>query len=83
MGMLTKEQILAALRHVDDPDLKKDLVTLGMVKDVETDGLKVRFTVELTTPACPLKEKIRQDCVQAVLKYASAFHARSISKYPF
>jgi len=70
MGMLTQEQILAALRHVDDPDLKKDLVTLGMVKDVQTEGLKVRFTVELTTPACPLKEKIRQDCVQAVLKYA-------------
>lgn len=67
--MLNPEQILAALRHVEDPDLKKDLVTLGMIKDIAVDGLKVKFTVVLTTPACPLKEKIRQDCVQAILKY--------------
>lgn len=67
--MIRTEQVLAALRHVDDPDLKQDLVTLGMVKDVEVNGLKVRFSVVLTTPACPLKEKIRQDCVNAIHKY--------------
>ena len=60
------EQILEALRHVEDPDLKKDLVSLGMIKDIAVDGLKVNFTVVLTTPACPLKEKIKQDCINAV-----------------
>jgi ATP-binding protein involved in chromosome partitioning len=67
--MITSEQVLAALRHVEDPDLKKDLVTLGMIKDIATNGLKVTFTVVLTTPACPLKEKIKQDCIDAVHKY--------------
>jgi ATP-binding protein involved in chromosome partitioning len=64
--MIRAEQILAALRHVEDPDLKQDLVTLGMIKDIEIDGLKVKFSVVLTTPACPLKEKIRKDCVAAI-----------------
>ena len=66
---IKKEQILFALRHVDDPDLKKDLVTLNMIRDVEVDGLKVSFSVVLTTPACPLKEKIKQDCINALHKY--------------
>lgn len=63
---ISKEQVIAALRHVDDPDLKKDLVSLNMIHDVATDGLKVSFTVMLTTPACPLKEKIRKDCEDAI-----------------
>lgn len=63
------EQVFDALRHVEDPDLKKDLVSLGMIKDVVVDGLKVNFTVVLTTPACPLKEKIKQDCIKAIHKY--------------
>jgi ATP-binding protein involved in chromosome partitioning len=67
--MIQPDQIIAALRHVDDPDLKKDLVSLGMVKDISVDGLKVKFTVVLTTPACPLKEKIRKDCVDAIHKH--------------
>lgn len=62
-------QVLDALRHVDDPDLKKDLVTLGMIKDISVDGLKVNFSVVLTTPACPLKEMIRKDCVNAIHKH--------------
>lgn len=65
---LSQSDILKALSTVNDPDLKKDLVTLGMIKDIAiTDG-KVSFTVVLTTPACPLKEKIRQDCEDAVRK---------------
>lgn len=68
---LTPEKVIEALRHVDDPDLKKDLVSLNMIKNVQVDGMKVRFTVVLTTPACPLKEKIRQDCVDAIHKYVS------------
>ncbi len=56
-----------------DPDLKKkDLVTLNMVKDVVVADGKVSFTVVLTTPACPLKEKIRKDCEEAVQKVAGA-----------
>jgi ATP-binding protein involved in chromosome partitioning len=64
--MISTEQILHALSHVQDPDLKKDLVTLGMIKNVQVNGEKVSFTVVLTTPACPLKEKIRQDCIRAI-----------------
>ncbi len=67
--MISAEQVLAALRHVQDPDLHKDLVTLGMIKDIVVDGLKIKFSVVLTTPACPLKEKIKADCIAAIQKY--------------
>ncbi len=60
--------ILKALSTVQDPDLHKDLVTLNMVKDIAITEGKVSFTVVLTTPACPLKEKIRKDCEDAVRK---------------
>jgi ATP-binding protein involved in chromosome partitioning len=63
---ITEEQVLSALRTVQDPDLHKDLVTLRMVKDIKISGSDVQFTVELTTPACPLKEKIEADCREAV-----------------
>lgn len=65
-GKITREKILAALSHVDDPDLKKDLVTLGMIQDIAIDGKKVAFTVMLTTPACPMKEAIHNACVNAI-----------------
>lgn len=64
--MITEAQIIDALRYVDDPDLKKDIVTLGMVKDVKVDGKKVSFTVVLTTPACPMKDLIKNACINAV-----------------
>jgi ATP-binding protein involved in chromosome partitioning len=67
--MITKEIVLEALSNVDDPDLKKDIVTLGMVKDVEIDGKKVSFTVVLTTPACPMKEMIHKACVNAIIHF--------------
>lgn len=63
---ITPEKVMAALRHVEDPDLRKDLVTLGMIHDLGIAGNKVRFTVMLTTPACPLKEQIRSACVNAI-----------------
>jgi ATP-binding protein involved in chromosome partitioning len=66
---ISKEDVINALRHVDDPDLKKDLVTLNMIEEVVVDGRKVSFTVRLTTPACPLKEKIKNDCVKAIHEY--------------
>ena len=62
----TQSDILKALSRVEDPDLKRDLVTLNMIRDVVAGPKKVSFTVVLTTPACPLKEKIRQDCEDAV-----------------
>jgi ATP-binding protein involved in chromosome partitioning len=64
--MITKEAVLKALSNVQEPDLGKDLVTLNMIKDVEIDGNNVSFTVELTTPACPLKEMIEKACVNAI-----------------
>lgn len=63
---ITKAQVLDALRHVDDPDLKKDLVTLNMIDDIAIDGNTIRFTVILTTPACPLKEFLREQCQSAI-----------------
>lgn len=68
---ISKEQILKALSTVDDPDIKKDLVTLGMIEDVEVVENKVSFTVVLTTPACPLKEKIKNDCIKAIKELVS------------
>ena len=64
--MISKEDILAALSNVEEPDLKKDLVTLNMIKDVAVEGSKISFTVVLTTPACPLKEVIRKRCMDAL-----------------
>ena len=63
---MTKEKVLEALSNVQEPDLGKDLVTLNMVKDIEIEGNYVSFTVVLTTPACPLKDMIRNACVNAV-----------------
>jgi ATP-binding protein involved in chromosome partitioning len=69
---VSKEDVLKALGTVQEPDLKKDLVTLNMVKDVEVKGNQVSFTVVLTTPACPLKELIRSSCIEAVHKLDSS-----------
>jgi len=66
---ITKENVLEALKNVEDPDLKKDLVTLGMIKDLRVDGKNVNFTVVLTTPACPMKDMIHKACVNAVLHF--------------
>ncbi|MDQ2720833.1 MAG: Mrp/NBP35 family ATP-binding protein [Bacteroidota bacterium] len=63
---MTKDDIIAALSTVQEPDLKKDLVTLNMVKDININGDSISFTVILTTPACPLKDKIKNDCVIAI-----------------
>src|SRR4051812_26815246 len=68
----TKEQAVAALRTVLDPELHKDIVTLNMVKDVTVDGDNVGVTVELTTPACPMKEKIETDVTNALLRAGAA-----------
>jgi ATP-binding protein involved in chromosome partitioning len=58
MPTLTEATILDALRQVQEPELGRDIVTLNMVKAIEIEGSRVAFTIELTTPACPLKDEI-------------------------
>src|SRR3954467_4543039 len=68
MPLLRREDVISALRSVQDPELFKDIVTLNMVKDVQLDGSAVRVQVQLTTPNCPMKETIRRDVENAVRK---------------
>ncbi|MDJ0718431.1 MAG: Mrp/NBP35 family ATP-binding protein, partial [Prochloraceae cyanobacterium] len=64
--MLDTKSVLEALRPVQDPELQKSLVELNMIRNVEVNNSKVSFTLMLTTPACPLKEFIVEDCQKAV-----------------
>jgi ATP-binding protein involved in chromosome partitioning len=66
VNALNQDQIVEALRHVQDPELHRDIVSLGMVKELAIADGKVSFTVELTTPACPLRETIETDCKKAL-----------------
>ena len=63
---MTQEKVLQALSNVQEPDLGSDIVTLNMVKDMEINGNYVAFTVVLTTPACPMKDHIKNACINAV-----------------
>ncbi len=63
---VTEAAVLDALRVVQDPDLHKDIVTLGFVKRVAIDGGAVGVTIELTTPACPVKELLREQAAAAI-----------------
>jgi len=65
--MSKQQEVLDQMRDIIDPDLGKDIVTLGFIKDLVIDNQdNVSFTVELTTPACPVKEQFRTSCQQAV-----------------
>jgi ATP-binding protein involved in chromosome partitioning len=66
MSTLTEAAIYDALRHVQEPELGRDIVTLNMVKGIEIDGSSVAFTIELTTPACPLKDEIERNALAAL-----------------
>ena len=63
---MTQQDILKALSTVQEPDLRQDLVTLNMIRDIAIEGSYVSFTVVLTTPACPLKDRIKNDCIAAI-----------------
>ena len=63
---LDSTMVLDALRVVVDPDLRRDIVSLGFVKNLSIDGGRVSFTVELTTPACPVKDQLRDQATAAV-----------------
>ena len=65
-SVMTKEKVLEALGTVQEPDLGKDLVTLNMVQDIAIEKYYVSFTIVLTTPACPLKDKLKNDCINAI-----------------
>jgi ATP-binding protein involved in chromosome partitioning len=67
---ISEKEVRKALSTVLDPDIKRDLVSLNMVHDIRVEGNSVSFTVVLTTPACPLKEQIRRECVEAVERIA-------------
>ncbi|RME80846.1 MAG: DUF59 domain-containing protein, partial [Zetaproteobacteria bacterium] len=70
--MLTKDQVLQALSRIIDPDLGKDIVSLGFVKDVRIEGEKVHVVIELTTPACPVRERFRAEAEAAIKALGAA-----------
>jgi len=63
-----QQSVLDALKVVSDPDLHRDIVSLGFIKDLHIDGGHVAFTIELTTPACPVKEQMRDQARAAVMQ---------------
>ena len=65
---LDQASVLEALKVVRDPDLNRDIVGLGFVKDLKVEGGRVAFTIELTTPACPVKDQMRDQARAAVMQ---------------
>jgi len=65
---VTEAAVLGALAVVRDPDLHRDIVSLGFIKDLKVDGDRVAFTIELTTPACPVKDQMRDQARAAVMQ---------------
>jgi ATP-binding protein involved in chromosome partitioning len=69
---ITESDVLDALRAVQDPDLHRDVVSLGMIKDIAISGSNVSFTFELTTPSCPVKDQLEGQAKEAVERVAGA-----------
>lgn len=65
----TVKQVTDALSHVNDPDLGQDLVSLKMIDNIAIEGNKVEFDLVLTTPACPMRHKMKDECVAAIHRY--------------
>ena len=80
--MVSVDQVLSTLATVIDPDLKKDIVSMGMIKDIEINGTNLKFTLELTTPACPFNDEIEQDVRNAIaaIKEVSKFDLKVTAK---
>jgi ATP-binding protein involved in chromosome partitioning len=66
MAQLTEQLILDSLKQIIDPDLRKDIVTLGFIRDLQIDGGEVAFRIVLTTPACPVKEQMEAQATEIV-----------------
>src|SRR5262245_22734364 len=64
---LDQAGVLDALKVVVDPDLHRDIVSLGFIKDLDINAGKVSFSIELTTPACPVKDQMRDQARAAVM----------------
>ena len=64
--MATEQDVMRALKTIQDPDLHRDIVSLGFVKNVDIQGDRVRFDINLTTPACPVRDQLQEDARQAV-----------------
>ena len=75
-GAITESQVLDALRSVMDPDLHRDIVSLGFIKNLKIEGSLVAFDVNLTTPACPVKDRLREQSRDAVLAIPGVRDAR-------
>jgi ATP-binding protein involved in chromosome partitioning len=73
-AQVSETAVLAALKTIQDPDLHRDIVTLGFIKDLKIDGGHVSFTIELTTPACPVKDRMRDQANSAVSHIAGVEH---------
>ena len=70
MSQLTHQTVLDALGRIIDPDLKKDIVTLGFIHNLEINGGDVSFRIVLTTPACPVKEQMESQAREIVSNLA-------------
>ena len=66
---MTETQITMALSHVNDPDLGKSLTELGMIENIRIEGKKVSFDLVLTTIACPMKQRMKDECINAIHEY--------------
>src|SRR3990172_4425360 len=65
-GTVTEEQVLGALKGVQDPDLRKDIVSLGFIRNLKVESGNVAFDLNLTTPACPVKDQMRDQAIALV-----------------
>lgn len=66
---ITEEQVKQALSHVNDPDLGQDLVSLKMIENISIEENRLKFDLVLTTPACPMKNRMKEDCLAAIRQY--------------
>src|SRR5438477_12263173 len=65
-GTVSEDQVLGVLKQVQDPDLRKDIVSLGFIRNLKINSGKVSFDLNLTTPACPVKDQMRDQAVALV-----------------
>jgi len=72
--MNTEQTVLSALATITDPDIHRDIVSLGFIKDLRIQGEHVAFTIELTTPACPVREQMQEDARRVVLALPGITH---------
>ncbi|MFC1730174.1 iron-sulfur cluster carrier protein ApbC [candidate division KSB1 bacterium] len=75
---MTEEAVLNALRTIEDPDLHRDIVSLGFVKDIAIDGNNLSVTIELTTPACPVKDRLKTEA-ETALKALDGVHNLTVN----